>query len=65
MHWYNPKTRGIEDVTAPSTDMEALEMLRGDTTIPRTVPTFPDVCRFATGYALDCWFAIRGSEIMP
>jgi hypothetical protein len=30
MHWYNPKTRAIEDVPAPSTDMEALEMLRGD-----------------------------------
>jgi len=30
MHWYNPKTRGIEDVPAPSTDLEALEMHRGD-----------------------------------
>ena len=30
MHWYNPKARGVEDVPAPSTDEEALEMLRGD-----------------------------------
>jgi hypothetical protein len=30
MHWYNPKTRDIEDVAAPSTDLEALKMLRGD-----------------------------------
>ena len=30
MHWYNPKTRGVEDVPAPSTDEEALEILRGD-----------------------------------
>ena len=30
MHWYNPKIRGIEDVTAPSTDEEAFRMLRGD-----------------------------------
>ncbi len=30
MHWYNPKTMQVEDVAAPSTDMEALEMLRGD-----------------------------------
>jgi hypothetical protein len=30
MHWYNPKIRGVEDAPAPSTDEEALEMLRGD-----------------------------------
>ena len=30
MHWYNPKVMGVEDVPAPSTDEEALEMLRGD-----------------------------------
>jgi hypothetical protein len=30
MHWYNPKTRGVEDVPAPFTDEEALEMLRGN-----------------------------------
>ena len=30
MHWYNPKTREVEDVAAPSTDEEALEVLRGD-----------------------------------
>jgi hypothetical protein len=30
MHWYNPKTMGVEDVPAPSTDEEAFEMLRGD-----------------------------------
>jgi hypothetical protein len=30
MYWYNPKTREIEDLRAPSTDMEALETLRGD-----------------------------------
>jgi hypothetical protein len=29
MHWYNPKTRNVEDVPAPSTDEEALEMLSG------------------------------------
>jgi hypothetical protein len=30
MHWYNPTTRTVEDAPAPSTDEEALEMLRGD-----------------------------------
>ncbi len=30
MHWYNPKTRTVEDKPAPSTDEEALERLRGD-----------------------------------
>ena len=30
MHWYNPKIREVEDVGAPTTDLEALEMLRGD-----------------------------------
>jgi hypothetical protein len=30
MHWYNPKTRSVEDVSAPSTDAEALGMLSGD-----------------------------------
>jgi hypothetical protein len=30
MHWYNPKIMEVEDVPAPSTDEEALEMLRGD-----------------------------------
>lgn len=30
MHWYNPKTMSVENVPAPSTDEEALEMLRGD-----------------------------------
>jgi len=30
MHWYNPKTREVEDVVPPPTDGEALEMLRGD-----------------------------------
>lgn len=30
MHWYNPKTRSVEDTAAPSTDKEALEMLCGD-----------------------------------
>jgi hypothetical protein len=30
MYWYNPKTMGAEDVATPSTDEEALEMLRGD-----------------------------------
>jgi hypothetical protein len=30
MYWYNPKTRSIEDVSAPSTDEEALGMLSGD-----------------------------------
>ena len=29
MHWYNPKTRDVEDIPSPSTDEEALEMLRG------------------------------------
>jgi hypothetical protein len=26
MHWYNPMTRTVEDVAAPSTDEEAMEM---------------------------------------
>ena len=30
MHWYNPKTRKVENVSAPSADEEAFEMLRGD-----------------------------------
>jgi hypothetical protein len=30
MHWYNPKTRGVENVPAPETDEEALETLSGD-----------------------------------
>ncbi len=30
MHWYNPKTRTVEDKPAPSTDEEALERLRSD-----------------------------------
>ena len=30
MHWYNPKTRTVEDSPTPSTDEEALERLRGD-----------------------------------
>jgi hypothetical protein len=30
MYWYNPKSRSVEDVSAPSTDEEALGMLSGD-----------------------------------
>jgi hypothetical protein len=30
MHWYNPKTMTVENAFAPSTDEEALQMLRGD-----------------------------------
>jgi len=30
MHWYNPQTRTVENTPAPSTDEEALQMLRGD-----------------------------------
>ena len=30
MHWYNPKTRGVENVPTPKTDEEALELLSGD-----------------------------------
>ena len=29
MRWYNPMTEKVEDVRAPSTDEEALEMLSG------------------------------------
>jgi hypothetical protein len=29
MHWYNPMTRTVENVPAPSTDEEAVEMLSG------------------------------------
>ena len=29
MHWYNPKEGKVEDVRAPSTDEEALEVLSG------------------------------------
>ena len=30
VRWYNPKTKSPEDVPAPSTDEEALQMLSGD-----------------------------------
>jgi hypothetical protein len=30
VHWYNPKTRSVEDVSAPSTDEEAVVMLSGN-----------------------------------
>ena len=30
MHWYNPKSRTVENTAAPCTDEEALQMLRGD-----------------------------------
>jgi hypothetical protein len=30
MHWYNPKTMTVENTFAPSTDGEALQMLRSD-----------------------------------
>jgi hypothetical protein len=30
MHWYNPKTMSVENTLTPSTDEEALQMLRGD-----------------------------------
>ncbi len=30
MHWYNPKTMSVEDVPAPSSDEEAIQMLRDD-----------------------------------
>jgi hypothetical protein len=30
MHWYNPKTRSVEDVPTPGADEQALQMLRGD-----------------------------------
>jgi hypothetical protein len=30
LRWYNPKTRSAENMRGPSTDEEALEMLRGD-----------------------------------
>jgi hypothetical protein len=30
MHWYNPKTRSVEDVPAPLADEETPKMLRGD-----------------------------------
>jgi hypothetical protein len=29
MHWYDPMTRTVEDVPAPSTDEETVEMLSG------------------------------------
>jgi hypothetical protein len=29
MHWYNPMTRTVEDVPAPSTDEEAVEKFSG------------------------------------
>jgi hypothetical protein len=29
MHWYNPKTRKAEDASAPFTDKEATDHLRG------------------------------------
>jgi hypothetical protein len=30
MHWYNPKIMSAENVPAPSTDEQALEILLGD-----------------------------------
>lgn len=30
MRWYNPKTRSVEDTSAPATDQEATERLRGN-----------------------------------
>ena len=32
MHWYNPKTRRVEDVSTPLADEDALEILSGDPT---------------------------------
>jgi hypothetical protein len=29
MHWYNPKTRSVEDLPAPSTNDAAIEILSG------------------------------------
>ena len=29
MYWYNPKTRKMEDVSIPTNDTEAIEMLNG------------------------------------
>ncbi len=42
MHWYNPKEVRVEDVRAPSTDEEALEMLSGH----------PDSGRFVERYVV-------------
>jgi hypothetical protein len=42
MHWYNPEVRKVEDVGAPSTDEEALEMLSGH----------PDSGRFVERYVV-------------
>lgn len=42
MHWYNPKVGKAEDVRAPSTDEEALEMLSGH----------PDSDRFVESYVV-------------
>jgi uncharacterized protein YoaH (UPF0181 family) len=42
MHWYNPKVGKVEDVRAPSTDEEALEMLSGH----------PDSDRFVERYVV-------------
>jgi hypothetical protein len=40
MHWYNPKARAVEDRPAPSTDEEALEMLRGDVNLGAFISEF-------------------------
>jgi hypothetical protein len=40
MHWYNPKTGKVEDVRAPSTDEEALEMLSGHPDSGRLVESY-------------------------
>jgi hypothetical protein len=29
MYWYNPKTRNMEDISTPTSDTEAIEMLDG------------------------------------
>ena len=42
MHWYNPMEGKVEDVRAPSTDEEALQMLSGH----------PDSGRFVERYVV-------------
>ncbi len=40
MHWYNPTTRMEEDVTAPMSDAQAIEMLSGHSDSDRFIEEY-------------------------
>jgi hypothetical protein len=43
MHWYNPKTKNIEDVTVPMSEAQAIEMLSGDSGSDRFIEEYRQV----------------------